>query len=305
MTSIPQVTPTEVEPSNMSAQSPIDLIPSTSSPITSLHQPSPFSFSPCLHHILGRSRYIPTEDKDPKDEGVLKGCENYQSNLMVTPLDTLNSQTVNNSVHADTGTIGGNDHEGSCDDYDKNQAPSSLEYSDGEGGKSKGMVTSEVEDKEEVDELNLSEYEGLSIAGMLMNMDSGGYYKMDADNMDMADEVAPMDIDVGISEAVMDDGLPEETGPIGAETLEDEIPVKMEVNGEMCLFSWAVIAELHLLRENACLRGEEMDEESEEFSEEREYEDLISTVVVQATPVVGLSQLRKGQTGGNSYLSWS
>jgi hypothetical protein len=55
-----------------------------------------------------------------------------------------------------------------------------------------------------------------------------------------------------------------------------------------------------LLRENARLRSEEMDEDSEEFSEEREYGNLISTVVVQVTPVAGPFQPQRGQTGGNS-----
>jgi hypothetical protein len=163
------------------------------------------------------------------------------------------------------------------------------------------MVISEEDDEEEVDELNSSKYEGLSIVGMHVNADSGGYYEVSPDAMDMADDTVPMDIDVGMSETVMDDGLPEEgMNILGVEMMEDEIPVKMEVNGETCLFSWAVIAELHLLRENTRLQGEEMDEELEEFLEEREYGDLHSSVVVQAAPVAGPSQPRRGQTGGNS-----
>jgi hypothetical protein len=43
-----------------------------------------------------------------------------------------------------------------------------------------------------------------------------------------------------------------------------------------------------------------MDEEPGKFSEEQEYGDLISTVVVQAALVAGPSQPRRGQTGGNS-----
>ena len=43
-----------------------------------------------------------------------------------------------------------------------------------------------------------------------------------------------------------------------------------------------------------------MDEEPEEFLEEQEYGDMISTVVVQSAPVAGPSQPRRGRTGGNS-----
>jgi hypothetical protein len=100
--------------------------------------------------------------------------------------------------------------------------------------------------------------------------------------------------------------------------MEAGIPVEMEIDGETCLFSQAAIAELHLLRENTRLRGEEMDEESEKFLEEREYGDLVSMVIVQVAPVAGPSQPRRGRTSGNSkylntrisddfnsYFSWS
>jgi hypothetical protein len=295
--SVPQVS-TDVEPSTMSPQIPIDPLPSTSNPATSLHPPSPFSFSPRLHRILGRSQYVPTEDKDPRNEGILEGRDNYRSDSMVTPLTMLNSQSVNNSVHAETGAIGDDDHEGSRDDYDHNQAPSSLEYSDGEKGKTNEMVISEEEDEEEVDELDSSEYEGLSMVGMMVNTDSGGYYE---NNMDVADDTAQMGMDDGLPEADMDEDLPErETENLGGEMMEDEIPVEMEVDGETCLFSQAALAELYLLRENARLRGEEIDEEPGEFSEEQEYGDMISMVVVQSAPVAGPSQPRRGRTGGNS-----
>jgi hypothetical protein len=296
--SIPHTT--EVEPSTLSTQSPIDPIPSSSNPVTSLHPPSPFSFSPCLHCILGRSRYVPTEDEDPKDEGILEGCENYQSDSMVTPLATLNSQTVNNSVHSDNGMMGDNDPEGCRDDENRNQTPSSLEYSDGEKGKANEMVISE-EDDEEVDELDSSEYEGHSMVGMMVNMDSGGYYEKDVEDVVIADDNVPTDMGDGMPEADMDEDLPErKTENLGGEMVADEIPVEMEVDGDTCLFSRTVIAELHLLRENVRLRGEEIDEELGEFSEEQEYGDMISTVVVRSAPVAGPSQPQRGQTGGNS-----
>jgi hypothetical protein len=208
------------------------------------------------------------------------------------------------SRNADAGVPEGGDREEGSLDNNWNQAPSSLVYPDGEGGKAKDIVVSEGDKEEEVDELNSSEYEGLSMVGMLVNTDMGGYYEKGPDNMDVADNRNWMDVDNEMSEADMDNVLPEEgTNVLGAEMTEDEILVKMEVDGETCLFSWAAIAELHLLRENTCLRGEEMDEELEEFSEEREYGDLISTVIVQAAPVAGPSQPRRGQTGGNSkYL---
>jgi hypothetical protein len=72
--------------------------------------------------------------------------------------------------------------------------------------------------------------------------------------MEIADDTASMDMSDGMSEVAMGDGwLEKEMEPLGHVILEDEIPVEMEVNGEMCLFSWAAIAELHLLRENAHL----------------------------------------------------
>jgi hypothetical protein len=46
-----------------------------------------------------------------------------------------------------------------------------------------------------------------------------------------------------------------------------------------------------------------MDEEPEEFLEDQEYGDLLSMVVVQAAPIVGPSQPRRGRTGGNSKCS--
>jgi hypothetical protein len=252
--------------------------------------------------MLGWSWYIHTGDEDLKGEEVRGKIGNNWSNSIVNPPEKIN---IVNSGKANTGvTDGGDAHEGNRDDDDENQAPSFLEYSDGEGEKDKVIVMSETEDEEEVDELNSSEYEGLSMAGMLINTDSGRYYEIDIDAMDMVDEVVPMDMDVGISEAAMDDGLPEEEmGPIELKTLKDEIPVEMEIDGETCLFSQAAIAELHLLRENARLRGEEIDKESEEFSEEREYGDLISTVVVQTALVAGPSQPWSGRTGGNSKCS--
>jgi hypothetical protein len=230
-----------------------------------------------------------------------EGHGNDRSDTTVTILGALNSQTRIDSINADNGIIGREDQEGSHEDYDDNQAPSSLEYSDGEGGKGKGRVTSEMDDEEEVDELNSSKYEGLSMAGMMVNADSGGYYEKGTDDMDMADDTAQMNMDDGMVEAAMDVELLEEAmEPMGAETVEDEIPMEMEVDGETCLFSRAAIAELHLLRENVHLRGEEMDEELGEFLEEQEYGDLISTVVVQAAPVAGPSQPQRGRTGGNS-----
>jgi hypothetical protein len=295
--SVPQVS-TELESSTMSPQIPIDPLPSTSNPATSLCPPSPFSFSPRLHHILGRSRYVPTENEDPRNEGILEGRDNYRSDLTGTPIGNV---PADNSGTASIGVQEGSGHEETHDYYDENQAPSLLEYSDGETGQTKEMVVSDKDDEEEVDELNLSEYEGFLMAGMLVNTDSGGYYEKNVDDMDVADDTASMDMDVGMSAAAMDDELLEDRmGVFGIKMAEDEIPVEMEVDGETCLFSRAAIAELHLLRENARLRGEEMDEEPEEFSEEQEYGDMISTVVVQSAPVAGPSQLRRGRTGGNS-----
>jgi hypothetical protein len=288
MPSIPQIS-TEVEPSNTSTPHLSDPIPNSPSfPVTSLHQSSPFSFSPHLHHIRSRSRYIPNEDDDPKVDNVDDGRENDQSDLPVSSLDNM---TANNFGNAVTGVSDRDDREEDGSEYGGNNAPSSLEYSDGEGGRKSKMVVSDDEE-EEVDELNSSEYKGLSMAGMMVNTDSGGYYERD---MDMADDTAQIDMDDGLPEVDMDEDLPErEVENLGGEMMEDEIPVEMEVDGETCLFSRAALAELSLLRENARLRGEEMDEEPGEFSEEQEYGDMISTVVVQSAPVAGPSQLRRG-----------
>jgi hypothetical protein len=170
-----------------------------------------------------------------------------------------------------------------------------LKYSDGEGIPSAKIVVSEDDNEEEVEELNLSEYEGLSIVGMRMNVDSGGYYEVSLDAMDVTDDTAQMDMDDRISEKDRNEVLLEQkTENMGAEIMEDEIPVEMEIDGETCLFSREAIAELHLLRENVRLRGEEMDEDLEEFSEDQEYGNLLSTVVVQANPVAGPSQPQRG-----------
>jgi hypothetical protein len=109
---------------------------------------------------------------------------------------------------------------------------------DGEGGKDKGMVTSETENEEEVDELNSSEYEGLLMGGMLVNMDMGGYYEEVVDTIEVTDDTAQLDMDDRMSETDMDEDIPErKTENLGGEMMEDEIPVEMEIDGEMCLFS--------------------------------------------------------------------
>jgi hypothetical protein len=93
---------------------------------------------------------------------------------------------------------------------------------------------------------------------------------------------------------------------VGAMDDADEVPAEMDIDGETWLFSQAAIAELALLRENACLRGEEMEEEEvSEFSEEKEYGDLVvpSTVVVMVRPVAGPSNTPRGRPGGHGeYL---
>jgi hypothetical protein len=271
---------TSVPPSN-------DPLPSSpSGPVASMCQSSPFSFSPRLHRILDRSQYIPTGDEALKDDNLDDGRGNDWSDLRGTPIGNM---PADNSGTASSGVHEGSDHEETHDYYDKNQAPSSLEYSDGENGKAKEIVMLDEDDEEEVDELNSSEYEGFLMAGMLVNTDLGGYYEKNTD------DTASMDIDVGMSAAAMDDELPDDRmGVLGIEMTEDEILVEMEVNGETCLFSQAAIAELHLLRENTHLRSEEMDEELEEFSEEQEYGDLISMVIVQTAPVAGPSQPWRG-----------
>ena len=52
--------------------------------------------------------------------------------------------------------------------------------------------------------------------------------------------------------------------------------VSREVDGEEWLFTPEVLAEFELMRVNARLRGEEMDEEMSEFSENKEYGDLVN-----------------------------
>jgi hypothetical protein len=111
-------------------------------------------------------RYVPTKDDNPKGDKVDDGRGNDWSDSMVTPLEVPNSLPVNNLMNVTTDIIGSDTYEENRDDSYKNQAPSPLEYSDGEGGEAKGMVMSDVEDDEEVDKLNLSEYEGLSMVGM-------------------------------------------------------------------------------------------------------------------------------------------
>jgi hypothetical protein len=296
----PQDASIEISSSVGQGDSSIDPLQSSASEFAlPLRSSSPFSFSPCLHRMLGRSRYIHTGDEGLKGEEVKGKIGNNRSDSLVNPSEKTNNVTPG---EANTGvTDGGDIHERDLDDDDKNQALSSLEYSDGEGGNVNKMVTSETENEEEVDELNSSEYEGLSMGGMLVNTDTGGYYEEVAENMDVTDDTAQLDMGNGIPEADVDEDLLEmETGNLRGEMMEDENPVEMEVDGETCLFSREAIAELHLLWENARLRGEEMDEEPDEFSEEREYGDLISTVVVQAAPVAGPSQPRRGRTGGNS-----
>jgi hypothetical protein len=293
--SVPQVS-TEVEPSTMSTQIPIDPLPSTSNSVTSLRPPSPFSFSPRLHCILGRSRYVPTEDEDPKNKGIPEERENYRSNSMATPLAISISQTVNNPIHSDPGIMVDNDPERSGDDEDGNQAPSSLEYSDGEKGKANEMVISEEDEEEEVDELDSSEYEGLSMVGMMVNTDSGGYYEEDAEDVVMAYDNAPTDMDDGMSEADKDDGMPTHSE---GDIPEDEIPAELDVDGETWLFSQSALSELRARLQDARARGEEMDDGWSESAQEEQSE-TISTVIVNVAPVAGPSQPRRGRTGGNS-----
>jgi hypothetical protein len=178
------------------------LHPSSSVPIPSLLQASPFSFSPRLHRILGRSRYVPNEEEDPVDEG--QG--NDRSDLRKTPIGNV---PADNSGTASNGVQEGSDHEETHDYHDENQAPSPLEYSDGENDKATEMVVSDKDDEEEVDELNSSEYEGFSMTGMLVNTDSGGYYEEVADTMDVTEDTAQMDLDDRLSEKGMDEELPE------------------------------------------------------------------------------------------------
>jgi hypothetical protein len=251
-TSIPHATTTEAASSNIPSQlSDGSLHSSAPEPNVLLCPPSPFSFSPRLHRILGRSRYIPAEDEDPKGDEIGVELRNNRSDLVVTPHETSN---MVNSGKVDTGIIDGGDHEETHNCCVDNQVPSFLEYSDGESGKVKEMLVLDEDDEEEFDELNPSDYEGLSMSGMLVNTDSGGYYEKNTDDMDVADDTASLDMDVGMSAAAMDDELLEDrTDMLGVEVTEDEIPVEMEVNGETCLFSQAAIAELHLLRENARL----------------------------------------------------
>jgi hypothetical protein len=242
-TSFPPISSAEAEPSNILSHSSNDpLPPSTFELIPSLCQLSPLSFSPHLHCILGRSRYVPTEDEDPKGGIVADDCRNFQSDTIVNPPEV--SETIEKDEVIPS----------RARDDTQNSEPGSLEYSDGEGGKVEEIVVSES-NEEEVDELNSSEYGGLLMVGMLVNTDLGGYYEKITDDMDMVDDTAPMDMDGDMLEAMMDDRLPvEETELPQGNVAMDEIPVKMNVNGETCLFSQAAIAELHLLRENVHLR---------------------------------------------------
>jgi hypothetical protein len=151
---------------------------------------------------------------------------------------------VDNSGNVSTGITESGAYEETHTYDDDNQAPSSLEYLDGEDGKANEMVISEEDDEEEVDELDSSEYEGLSMVGMLVNTDSGGYYEKDTEDMDVADETVSLDMNVGMAEDAMDNGLLEGQMRFSrTEIVEAEIPVEMEVDGEMHLFSQAAIAE--------------------------------------------------------------
>ena len=54
--------------------------------------------------------------------------------------------------------------------------------------------------------------------------------------------------------------------------------ISREVDGEEWLFTPEALAEFKLMRVNTRLRGEEMDEEMSEFSESKEYGDLVVDV---------------------------
>jgi hypothetical protein len=316
-TSIPQVTPASAGPSDILSNSSNDLLPpSTSEIVPSLCQPSPFSFSPHLHRILGWPQYVHTKDKDLKGGEVGNEHENFWSNSMVKPPEALDSKVVNNSENVGNSVSEGGNHEENCNDYDKNQVPNFLEYSGDKVDKAAEIVVSEGNDKEEVDELNLIKYESLSMVEMWVNANSDGYYKLSPDVIDVVDDTAQIDVDNRMSEAVVDEDFARDKTEISKNgSVIDKILVKMEVDGETCLFSWAAIAELHLLQENVRLRGEEIDEELGEFSEEQKYGDMLSTVVVTMAPVASPSQLQRGWTGGNSkwltsyelrkYFSWT
>ena len=74
-------------------------------------------------------------------------------------------------------------------------------------------------------------------------------------------------------------GMPGNDMDVDMDVAEDEREVKgiisREVDGEEWLFTPEALAKFELMRVNMRLRGEEMDEEMSEFSENKEYGDLV------------------------------
>jgi hypothetical protein len=279
----------EDEMAHNRAHSPV-LGPSITNTDTQDRFSPPFSYSPQIGRIAHRSTR-------PREQEVVSSVAEATvvaaaAVPIVVEAPTSTGGIVSSSVplantnmmDAISGPYPPEDGEG---EYFANNAPSLSPYSDYDvDPRDADVKMADAVDVEESEDMN----EGIHINGLLRNEDSGGFYEPEGDEMNVEEDVGRMDVDGVMSEATVDKewaiGDVEPSEDDSVESVVDEASAALDVDGETWLFSKVALSELHLLRENALLRGKEMDEAMSEFLETGEYGALVpSTEVINVASV--------------------